>query len=126
MEIWSMTNSSDVTERIIGCAYAVFNKLGVGFLEKVYENALGIELGKAGLEFAQQYPIPVLYDGEVVGDFYADLLVEQSVIVELKSAKVLENVHIAQTLNYLRATGLKTGLLLNFGKPRIDVKRLSM
>ena len=113
-----------LTERIIGCAYDVANGLGCGFLEKVYENALRIELQRAGLNVRRQHPIPVTWRDQVVGDYYADLLVESSVIVELKAVKAFDDVHLAQCLNYLKATGLKICLLINFAKPRIEVKRI--
>ena len=113
-----------VTERIIGCAYTISNALGVGFLEKVYQNALAHELRKAGLSVAQQYPIQVRYNGIIVGDYAVDLLVEEQVIVEWKVAKALDDVHLAHCLNYLKATNLRIGLLLNFGKPRVEVKRV--
>lgn len=112
-----------LTERIIGCAYAVANTLGAGFLEKVYENALAHELRKVGLSVAQQHSIAVHYDGVLVGDFVADLLVEGSVLVELKATRDHADFYTAQCLNYLKATGKQTCLLLNFGKSRIDVKR---
>jgi GxxExxY protein len=115
---------NQITERIIGCAYAVSNELGAGFLEKVYENALAHEIRKVGLTVVQQYPIRVLYDGVVVGEYAADLLVAEQVIVELKVAKALDNVHLAQCLNYLKATGMEVCLLLNFGKPRVEIKRV--
>ena len=114
-----------VTEAIIGCAFRVLNQLGCGFLEKVYENALAHEVKKSGLEIRQQTPIIVRYDGIVVGDYVADLVVENRVLIELKAASGIEDVHVAQTLNYLKATGLKVGLILNFGKPRLDIKRLT-
>ena len=113
-----------ITERIIACVYRVSNTLGSGFLEKVYENALAVELRHDGLKVALQYPIRVFYRNLPVGDFSADLLVEDSVIVELKSAKTLDRVHYAQCLNYLKATGFKVCLLVNFGRPRVEVKRL--
>ena len=113
-----------ITERIIGCAYTVGNALGCGFLEKVYENALVHELRKAGLAVQQQQPITVSYDGAVVGEFAADLLVEGSVLVELKAAKALDDVHTAQCLNYLKATGLQVCLLINFGRTKVEVKRI--
>jgi GxxExxY protein len=112
------------TEKVIGCAFTVSNKLGCGFLEKVYENALILELRKAGLDVQQQKAIQVSYDGVVVGEFVADLLVEGSVLVELKAVQVLDDVHTAQCLNYLKATGLKVCLLLNFGKPKLQIKRV--
>jgi GxxExxY protein len=114
---------NEVTEGIITCAYRVSNTLGSGFLEKVYENALAIELRKNRLKVEQQHPIRVFYDNQPVGDFAADLLVEDCVIVELKSARMLDEVYSAQCLNYLKATGLKICLLLNFGRPRAEVKR---
>ncbi len=113
-----------VTRRIVGAAFGVSNALGTGFLEKVYENALAHELRKSGLCVEQQRPLKVLYDGIVVGDYCADLLVEQAVLVELKVAKALEDVHFAQCMNYLKCTGLKVCLLINFGTPKVQVKRL--
>jgi GxxExxY protein len=113
-----------VTEKIIGCAFAVANTLGSGFLEKVYENALARELRKAGLSVQQQFSVDVYYDSVRVGDYVADLLVENDVLVELKAVKVLDNVHLAQCMNYLKATGLKVCLLMNFGTPRIEIKRV--
>lgn len=113
-----------ISERIIGCAFAVSGTLGVGFLEKVYENALAHELRKAGLSVAQQRGIAVMYDGVIVGDYAVDLLVEDQVLVELKVVRALEAVHAAQGLNYLKATGLPLCLLLNFGRPRLEVRRL--
>ncbi|MEE8556126.1 MAG: GxxExxY protein [bacterium] len=113
-----------ITEKIIGCAYRVANSLGPGFLEKVYENALAIELDNARLAAAQQKSINVLYDGKIVGEYVADLLVENSVLVELKATRALDEIHMAQCLNYLKATGLKVCLLINFGQPKIEVKRI--
>jgi len=117
-------NSDKVTERIIGCAYVVSNDLGVGFLEKVYENALLIELKKQGLQVESQKALTVVYSGQVVGEYFADLVVEGKVIVELKSVKAFERIHQAQLLNYLKATGIHTGLLLNFGTVRLGIKRM--
>lgn len=113
-----------ITERVIGCAFTVSNKLGSGFLEKVYENALALEIRKTGLEVNQQFPIHVFYDDQVIGEFICDLLVEDCVLVELKTVKNLEDIHMAQCLNYLKATGLHVCLIINFGKPRIEVKRI--
>lgn len=112
-----------LTRKVIGCAYEVSNGLGTGFLEKVYENALAHEIRKAGLKVEQQHSIRVRYDGIFVGDFAADLLVEQKVLVELKAAKSFEEVHFVQCMNYLRATGLSVCLLINFGTPKIQIKR---
>jgi GxxExxY protein len=110
---------SDVTEKILAAFYRVVNTLGYGFLEKVYENALAIELRKMGLRAVQQEPITVFYDGAVVGEYFADLTVEGCVLVEIKAARDLAAEHEAQLLNYLKATPYEVGLLLNFGpKPR--------
>lgn len=115
-----------VTEKIIGCAMHVSNTLGSGFLEKVYENALAHALRRAGLRAEQQQPILVRYEGVVVGDYVADLIVDDAVLVELKAAKALDDTHVAQCLNYLKATGFKVCLLFNFGKPRLEIKRLAL
>jgi len=124
---WTQMNTDDLnslTERIIGCAFKVSNTLGSGFLEKVYENALALELRKAGIPAEQQSPVQVHYEGQLVGDFAADIIVDSNVIVELKAVKALDDAHVAQCLNYLKATGVKVCLLLNFGKPRLEVKRI--
>jgi GxxExxY protein len=113
-----------ITESVIGCAYTVGNKLGCGFLEKVYENALAHEIRKAGLKVSQQHAIQIRYDGVLVGEYVADLLVEEIVLVELKAVKALDDIHAAQCLNYLKATGIKICLLINFGRPRVEVKRI--
>ncbi|MCK4283547.1 MAG: GxxExxY protein [Candidatus Brocadiae bacterium] len=113
---------ADLTEKIIGAAYAVYNALGYGFLEKVYENALCIELRKAGLRVQQQYAVQVRYKGELVGDYVADLLVEDKVIVEAKALSALQAVHEVQLVNYLKATGIEVGLLINFGR-EIEIRR---
>jgi len=115
---------NQITEQIIGCAYTVGNQLGCGFLEKVYENALAHELRKAGLKVVQQQSIDVRYDGVVVGDYIADLLVAECVVVELKAVKTLDDIHLAQCLNYLKATGLHICLLINFGNPKVEVHRV--
>jgi GxxExxY protein len=109
---------------IIGCALTVANTLGSGFLEKVYENALAYELRKAGIAVAQQHGVVVLYDGDVVGEYTAVLLVERAVVVELKAIIALTDVHRAQCANYLKATGFRMCLLLNFGDLRLQIKRL--
>lgn len=113
-----------ITETVIGCAHQVSNTLGVGFLEKVYENALAIELHHAGLEVAQQRRIEVRYRELPVGEFVADIVVEDRVIIEVKAIKVLEEIHYAQCLNYLRGTNLNVCLLVNFGTPRAVIKRV--
>ena len=104
--------------------HTVSNELGVGFLEKVYENALFIELVKQGLRVEKQKSILVTYRGEIVGEYVADLIVGDCVIIELKAVKTLDRIHQAQLLNYLKATGIRTGLLLNFGTSRIGIKRM--
>jgi GxxExxY protein len=115
-----------ITEKIIGCAYTVSSTLGAGFLEKVYENALAHELRKAGLSVETQKPIQVWYDGVLVGDYFADLLVKGCVILELKATRVFDDQHFAQCINYLKATGLKLCLLFNFGNTRVEVKRIML
>ncbi|HWP41614.1 MAG TPA: GxxExxY protein [Blastocatellia bacterium] len=117
-------NTDIVTRRIIGCAMKVSNDLGVGFLEKVYVNALMIELQKAGLFAEQQKRIAVLYDGIIVGEYTADILVENKVEVELKVAKGIDEMHMAQLLNYLKATGMRIGLIINFGTPKLGIRRM--
>ena len=118
------TDLNTISEKIIGVAYKVSNSLGSGFLEKVYGNALAHQLKKDGMRIEQQKPIKVHYDNIVVGDYFADLIAEGAVIVELKTAKCIEDIHLAQTLNYLKATGLKLGLIINFGKLRVEIKRV--
>ena len=120
-----LSQYNSLTERIIGCAFTVSNTLGAGFLEKVYENALAHELRKSGLQVRQQAALQVSYDGIVVGEYQADILVEESVLVELKAVKAFDEIHVAQCLNYLKATGLRLCLLINFGTARIQVKRIA-
>jgi GxxExxY protein len=112
----------DLTEKIIQCCFKVHNTLGFGFLEMVYENALVIELSKAGLIIKQQHPIQVYYDGQTVGDYQVDILVEGKVILELKSVDRIIDIHEIQLKNYLKATGIEVGLLINFGKS-VEIKR---
>ncbi len=112
----------ELTKKVIGCAFKVHNSLGSGFLEKVYENALRIELSGAGLRVEQQIPNQVYYQGEVIGDFVSDLLVEKRLVVELKAIEKLTKLHEAQLVNYLTATGLDIGLLINFSKS-VQIKR---
>jgi len=114
---------TELTEKIINIFYRVYNKLGYGFLEKVYENAMMIELKKEGILAIAQAPIRVLYDNIIIGEYYADILVDDKVIVEIKAARQLAEEHEAQLLNYLKATDIEVGLLLNFGvKPEIKRK----
>ena len=106
----------DLTAKIIECVYKVHNTLGFGFLESVYQAALAIELEKAGLKAQTEVPIKVFYEGKNVGDFIADMVIEDKVILELKSVKELHPAHEAQLTNYLKATGIEVGLLINFGQ----------
>jgi GxxExxY protein len=115
-----------LTERVIGCAFQVSNTLGCGFLEKVDANALAHELHKADLPVQQQVPIPVTYDGVTVGEYTADLVVDDRLIVELKVVKARDDIHVAQCINYLKATGFRLCLLINFGKPRVEIKRIAL
>jgi len=117
---------NELTEAILGCAFRVHNELGCGFLKKVYENALVIECRLAGLLVRQQVPLHVHFRGEVVGDYTADVVVADTVLVELKSAKAIDDIHQAQCLNYLRATRKPVCLLLNFGAPRLQIKRMRL
>lgn len=117
---------SDLTRTIIGCAFDVSNELGPGFLESVYEKAMAIALSDAGLSAQTQAPIEVAFRGKSVGEFYADLLVDGKVIIELKAVPTpLAPIHEAQLINYLNATGVPVGLLINFGNPKIQFKRLT-
>jgi GxxExxY protein len=120
----ALTGRTDLTEAVIGAAFAVSNSLGCGFLEKVYENALAIELRRRGFGVRQQAPMEVRYRDEIVGLYSADLVVDEQVVVELKAVKALDHVHRAQCMNYLRASGIRTGLVINFGLPRLDVLRV--
>jgi len=113
-----------ISWRTIGCALTVANTLGCGFLEKVYENALAYELRQAGLTVHQQAGVAVRYHGVVVGQYIADLLIEQAVAVELKAVRAIDNVHRAQCVNCLKASDLRLCLLLNFGRPRLEIHRL--
>ena len=113
---------SALTDAIICCFYSVYNKLGYGFLEKVYENALAIEMESRDIAVRAQFPIAVRYEGQIVGEYCCDLIVEERVIVEIKAAKQLLLDHEAQLLNYLKATEVEVGLLLNFG-PKPEVRR---
>jgi len=119
-----MLAHADITEKILGCCFEVINELGAGFLESVYENALVIALREKGLRVEQQPPLKVMFRERCVGEFFADLVVEEIVIVELKAVKTLAPEHMAQTINYLKATGLPVGLLVNFGTARLEYKRL--
>lgn len=114
-----------ITQTVLGCAFEVINELGSGFLESVYENALLLALRQQGLAAAKQHPCKVMFRGECVGDFYADMLVEGKVIVELKAVKAIAPEHQAQVINYLNATGIEVGLLINFGNQKLEYKRFT-
>jgi len=114
-----------LSEKIIKSAFKVSNTHGAGFLERVYENSMVIQLKKDGLKSEQQKPFVIYYDEIEVGKYYADLVVENKIILELKAIKRIENIHIAQTLNYLKASNLKLGLIINFGSPKVEIKRIA-
>ena len=113
----------ELTEEIIGCAYRVYNKMGFGFLESVYEKCLLIELLKSGLSAESQKPITVFYENEIVGEFVADIIVNDRIILELKSVKQIAKAHEIQLVNYLVATGKPVGLIINFGERKVEIKR---
>jgi GxxExxY protein len=113
----------ELTEKIIGCAYRVYNKMGFGFLESVYEKCMLIELRKAGHNAESQKPITVYYEDEIVGEFVADIIVNDTIILELKSLRRIIKAHEVQLVNYLVATGKPVGLILNFGESKVEVKR---
>jgi GxxExxY protein len=115
---------NDITYEINGAVFEVQKVLGPGFLEKVYENALLTELKQRGLKVESQVPIKVHYKENIVGEYIADLLVEEKVIVELKTSEKIEKIHEAQLLNYLKATGVQIGLLINFKHQKADIKRM--
>ena len=114
----------DLSYKIIGLAMQVHNKLGHGFLEKVYENALMVLFRREGIQSKQQAPITVCFEDEVVGDYYADILVEEEIILELKSSEGIIDAYRAQTLNYLKATKLRLAIILNFGKEKLEYERI--
>ncbi len=114
----------DLSYKIVGLAMKVHSKLGYGFLEKVYENGLMVLFRREGIEAKQQVPITVYFEEEVVGNYYADILVEDKVILEIKSVENIIDAHIAQTLNYLKATGLRLAIILNFSKEKLEYKRI--
>ena len=114
----------EITEQIIGAAFEVYNHLGYGFLEKVYKNAMKVELDLRGVPSVLEAPIKVNFKNQLVGDYFADLLVADVVIVELKVAKAYNSADEAQLLNELKATGIKVGLLINFGKEKVEFKRM--
>ncbi len=115
---------NSLSEKAIGCCYTISNALGSGFLEKVYENALAHELRKLGRKVEIQKPLQVIYDGVIVGEYFADLLIEGVLLIELKTTNGFSDNHKAQCINYLNATKLPLCLLINFGRPRVEVKRI--
>ena len=117
-----MMKHKELTAKIIECAFKVHRSLGFGFLESVYRNALMIELPKSELQAEKEKRIQVYYDGQVIGDFVADIVVEDKIIVELKSVKEIHSAHEAQLVNYLKAPGMEVGLLINFGD-KVEIKR---
>ena len=114
----------ELTKEVIGCAFEVSNTLGAGFFEKVYEKALCVELDKVGLDYVCQRPVSVKYKDFLVGEYIADIVVEGQLLLELKALSTLCREHEAQLINYLKATGLSVGLLLNFGRPKLGIKRM--
>jgi len=114
----------DLSFKIVGLAMQVHNTLGFGFLEKIYENSLMVLLKREGIKAKQQAPITVYFEGENVGEYFADILIEDKIILELKSGEKIVDAHRAQTLNYLKATGLNLAIILNFGKERLEYERL--
>ena len=124
MEGLIMLEEERLSYAIRGCVYEVFKQLGCGFLEKVYENALLEEMKERGMYANSQVPIKVIYKREVVGEYFADIVVEDSVILELKAQQKISKIHEAQLLNYLKATNIRVGMLINFAFPRATIKRL--
>jgi GxxExxY protein len=119
-----MLEHADITEKVLGCCFEVIKELGAGFVESVYEKALLVALGDKGARAEAQVPLRVLFRGHCVGEFLADIVVEDAVIVELKAVKTLAPEHQAQLINYLNASGKTVGLLVNFGNARLEYKRL--
>jgi len=114
----------ELSYKIVGIAMEVHNRLGFGFLEKVYENSLDILLRKNGIKVEKQYPIQIIFENQVVGEYVADLFIENSIMIELKACNSLLDVHKAQLLNYLKATGVELGILINFGTEKLEYKRV--
>ena len=113
----------ELTEKIIGCAYRVYNRMGFGFLESVYEKCMLIELRKADLDTESQKPITVYYENKIVGEFVADIIVNDTIILEMKSVRRIFKAHEVQLVNYLVAIGKPVGLILNFGERKVEIKR---
>ena len=119
----SKMEKEDITHKIIGCAYKMHNKLGYGFLESVYKNALALELNKAGIRYEEEKPLKVYYDNEIVGNFFVDLFADDEIIIELKSVQHLLKEHEVQLVNYLNGLKKELGILINFGPSGVEVKR---
>ncbi|MGE5154959.1 MAG: GxxExxY protein [Bdellovibrio bacteriovorus] len=120
----AVASGAPISRRVIGCAFTVSNALGAGFVESVYESALCRELVEQGIAFERQPSLRVFYKGEVVGSFIADLIIERQLLVELKALRQLTSEHESQVMNYLKASGLGVGLLLNFGSPKLEIRRI--
>ena len=120
----SILIEGELTEKVLGAAFKVLNTLGTGFLEKVYENALSFQLQRIGLSVESQKVFHVKYEGAIVGEYQADLVVAGKVIVECKAVSNMDSVHEAQLMNYLKASGVHVGLLINFGRPTLQYRRL--
>ena len=116
---------NELSGRVIGCAFTVLNTLGAGFLQRVYENTLAYEVRAAGLSAVQQYGAKVHYKDMLVGEYFVDLLINDMLLVELKTIKALDDAHRMQCFNYLKATDLELCLLLNFDKPHLEIKRVA-
>ena len=114
---------SELSEKIIACAFQIINELGSGFLESVYEKAMLVALKEEGIKVISQHPIQVYFHEHIIGEFYADLFVDEKILVELKASKSLKNDHYSQIINYLNATKTDVGLLINFGNPKLEFKR---
>jgi GxxExxY protein len=119
----TLLQHEDITSAVIGCSIEVINELGAGFLESVYEKAMVVALRQKGVSASAQHPVHVMFRGHWVGEFYADILVEGKVVVELKAVKAILPEHKAQLINYLKATGIEVGLLINFGNPKLQYRR---
>jgi len=119
-----MSQGKLISEQVISCAFEVSNTLGAGFVEKVYENALCVELNKAGIPFCRQQRYGIRYKNENIGNYIADIVVAEKLLIELKALSALNRDHEAQVMNYLKASGLRVGLLINFGTARIGMKRI--
>jgi len=119
-----MSQGTLISEQVISCAFEVSNALGAGFFEKVYENALCVEFSRAGIPFCRQQRYGIRYKNENIGDYIADIVVDNKLLIELKALSALNREHEAQVMNYLKASGLRVGLLLNFGTPRMAMKRI--